>query len=206
MGGEDRTTKYVIGLGNPGRRYRHTRHNVGFLVLAELRRRWDFGRGRRKFHSRVWTGRIADAAVTLLAPETYVNRSGQAVAEALAFTKARSTDALVVLDDMALPVGQLRVRAKGSAGGHKGLDDILRLLPDEALPRLRIGIGRPPEPMDAVDYVLTTFGDEEQAVMGQALARAADAVADWATRGIAYVMNRYNARDVDPPAEDAQTT
>ena len=157
MGDQAPTTRYVVGLGNPGRGYAKTRHNVGFTVLKELRKRWDFGSGRRKFHSRLWTGRIGGRGVTLLAPQTYMNRSGLAVAEATGFTKAPPEAVLVVLDDMALPTGKLRIRAKGSAGGHKGLADVIRALGGAELPRLRIGVGQPPDEMDAVDYVRTNF-------------------------------------------------
>ena len=186
------TTRYVVGLGNPGRGYAKTRHNVGFMVLKELRKRWDFGTARRKFHSRVWTGRIGAAAVTLLAPQTYMNRSGLAVAEATSFTKAPPEAVLVVLDDLALPAGKLRARATGSAGGHKGLADVIRALGGADVPRLRIGIGRPPDEMDAVDYVLTKFRKDEEPVIAEAVARAADAVEEWVGEGIARVMDHYN--------------
>ena len=194
MAAEAQTTRYVVGLGNPGRRYRKTRHNIGFMVLKEIRRRWDFGRPRSKFHSRMWTGNLAGRRVVLLAPQTYMNESGRAVAEALAFAKAPCDQALVVLDDMDLPLGRLRARATGSAGGHKGLGDVLAALGDGAEPpRLRIGIGRPAEGDDAVRYVLTEFSAEERPMIEDAIARAADVVADWVEKDIAYVMDRYNA-------------
>ena len=178
-------TKFVVGLGNPERRYQGTRHNVGFMVLKELRGRWDFGRARRKFHGKCWSGRIAGQAVTLLAPETYMNRSGLAVAEMIAFYKADPAAALVVMDDMALPTGRLRARARGSAGGHKGLDDILRAVGTHELPRLRVGVGAPPEAM-------ARFEKHEKPVMLEAIRRAVAAVEGWLAQGIAYVMNRYN--------------
>jgi PTH1 family peptidyl-tRNA hydrolase len=187
-----RTAKYVVGLGNPGRRYQGTRHNVGFVVLAALRKRWDFGRGKSRFHGRLWSGRIGPAPVMLLAPHTYMNESGLAVAEMAAFYKADPPSLLVVLDDMALPPGRLRARARGSAGGHKGLADIARALGTNEVSRLRVGIGAPPEPMDAVAYVLSRFDKQEKAVMSEAVERAADAVAEWVAHGIAHVMNRYN--------------
>ncbi len=197
MGGQVLTTRYVVGLGNPGRQYAKTRHNVGFMVLKELRKRWDFGTARRKFHNRVWTGRVQQAPVTLLAPQTYMNRSGQAVAEATSFTKAPPEAVLVVLDDMALPTGKLRARARGSAGGHKGLADVMRAMGTPEVPRLRVGIGRPPDEFDAVDYVLTTFRKDEEQVLAEAIARAADAVEGWLTRGMDWVMDRYNASETD---------
>lgn len=186
------TGRFVVGLGNPERRYRGTRHNTGFMVLSELRRRWGFGRGRSKFHGRCWSGSIAGRSVTLLAPETYMNRSGLAVAEMMAFYKAAPDGVLLVMDDMALPPGRLRARADGSPGGHRGLADILQAAGTEALPRLRIGIGPPPAGVDPVDYVLSEFAEAERPVMLEAVQRAAAAVEDWAARGITYVMNHYN--------------
>lgn len=186
------TPKYVIGLGNPGRRYQGTRHNVGFMVLAALRQRWEFGRARSRFHGRSWNGRIGPTQLTLLAPQTYMNESGRAVAEMMAFYKAQPSSLLVVLDDMALPPGKLRARARGSAGGHKGLADIARALGGADVQRLRVGIGSPPESMDAVAWVLSRFDESEKAVMSEAVQRAADAVAEWAGKGITEVMNRYN--------------
>jgi len=187
--------KYVVGLGNPGRRYQRTRHNVGFRVLAALRKRWDFGRGRSRFHGRLWTGRIGAAPVTLLAPQTYMNESGRAVAEMVRYYHPAPSAVLVVLDDMALPPGKLRARRRGSAGGHKGLADIARALGTDELPRLRVGVGSPPEPMDAVAFVLSRFSEQEEATVSQAVERAADAVAAWTRDGIENVMNAYNQGD-----------
>jgi len=189
--------KYVVGLGNPGRRYCGTRHNVGFRVLAALRKRWDFGTARARFHGRVWTGRIGPAPVTLLAPRTYMNESGRAVAAMVAFHKAGAASVLVVLDDMALPLGRLRARSRGSAGGHKGLADIARALGTDEVPRLRVGIGAPPDRMDAVAYVLSRFDEQEEAAISDAVQRAADAVGVWAQEGIERVMNAYNQGDPD---------
>ncbi len=200
-------SKYVVGLGNPGRRYRQTRHNVGFMVLKELRRRWDFGRARSKFHSRVWTGHMEASGVALVAPQTYMNCSGTAVAELAAFYKLSAADLLVVMDDLALPLGRLRARAKGSAGGHKGLADILAALGTEAVARLRVGIGAPPEHMDNIAYVLSAFAEDEWTVMAPAIARAADAVETWVRSGIAEVMNRFNRPDADldgPPEQEGK--
>ena len=197
MNDKTAAVKYVVGLGNPGRRYRDTRHNVGFRVLGVLRRRWDFGRARTKFHARVWSGRIGAAAVTLMAPETYMNESGLSAGEMVRFHKADPSGVLVVLDDLALPVGRLRARAGGSAGGHKGLADVLAALGTDAVPRLRVGIGAPPEGVDATRYVLSVFDDAERTLMSEALARAADAVADWVGEGITSVMDRYNPDGAD---------
>jgi len=184
--------RLVVGLGNPGPAYRRTRHNVGFMVLTALRERWDFGRGRSKFHARLWRGAIGGRATMLLAPQTYMNRSGLAVSEAAAFYKIAADRMLVVMDDMALPLGRLRARARGSAGGHKGLGDVMASLGVQTVPRLRIGIGPPDGLGEAVDHVLAKFAAGERPVIDQAVRRAADAVEHWASKGITYVMDHYN--------------
>ena len=140
----DNQRKFVVGLGNPGRKYQHTRHNVGFMVLAGLFGRWQPSPPRKAFSGELCEAVAAGQRVMLLAPQTYMNLSGQAVLEMTAFYKAGASDLLVVMDDMALPVGQLRFRSGGSSGGHKGLADIIRRLGTDQVPRLRIGIGACP--------------------------------------------------------------
>ena len=184
--------KFVVGLGNPGRQYQGTRHNIGFMVLKELRRRWQPGRGRRKFHARLWTANVGGQKVRLSAPQTYMNRSGLAVAEMTTFYKADPSAVLVVMDDAALPTGRIRARASGSAGGHNGLNDIIKTLGTNRLARLRIGIGAPLESMDSADYVLSRFGPDEKPVVAEAVELAADAVEDWINKDITYVMDHYN--------------
>lgn len=197
------SVKFVVGLGNPGLQYRDTRHNVGFMVLKELRQRWQLGRGKRKFHARLWDANVGGRRIMLAGPQTYMNRSGLAVAEMTAFYKADPSDVLVVMDDVALPAGRLRARASGSAGGHKGMNDILKTLGVNRLARLRIGIGSPPARMDAADYVLSGFKAEEKPVIAEAVKLAANAVEDWINKGITYVMNHYNheAESSDEPHE-----
>jgi PTH1 family peptidyl-tRNA hydrolase len=192
---QSKAGRFVVGLGNPERRYEKTRHNVGFMVLRELRRRWDLGRGRSKFHARVWSGPVAGRAATLAAPQTYMNRSGLAVGEIAGFHKAAAEDVLIVLDDLALPPGQIRLRAGGSAGGHNGLADVIAALGTDRVPRLRVGIGPTPERMDTKDYVLSRFDETEEPVMVEAIGRAADAVEDWIARGVTYAMDRHNRPD-----------
>ncbi len=187
--------KIVVGLGNPGQQYRNTRHNVGFMVLKQLRKRWEPGRGRLKFHARCWQASIGGRTVILAAPQTYMNRSGLAVAEITSFYKADPSAVLVVMDDLALPLGRLRVRASGSAGGHKGLGDILKMMDTNRLARLRIGIGAPPEDFDSVDYVLSRFRRDEKPVISSAIESAADAAEDWVSKGITCVMDRYNSEN-----------
>ena len=198
-------TKFVVGLGNPSRQYARTRHNVGFAVLEALRRRWDLDKGRRAFEGRLNDARVQRPGTgvrraMLLEPHTYMNCSGRAVRQMADFYKAACEDLLIVLDDMALPVGRLRARAEGSAGGHNGLTDVLAALCSEKVPRLRIGIGPPPGSMDPKDFVLSPFLDEELATIRQAVPRAAEAVEDWLFHGIAYVMDKYN-RKADEAAD-----
>jgi len=189
----------VVGLGNPGRQYAPTRHNVGFRVLEVLCRRWSAEAPRKAFGGRLWEARPArpeagTRRVVLLEPHTYMNRSGLAVRQVTDFYKAELRDVLIVLDDMNLPPGRLRVRAGGSAGGQKGLADVMEKLGSSQVPRLRIGIGRPPPSMDDVDFVLTRFRKDEEEIVAGAVQTAADAVEDWVFGGLASVMETYNRK------------
>jgi len=184
--------KLVVGLGNPGRRYEGSRHNVGFAVLAELARRFANGRPKAKFHGEVLDADLEGEKALLLSPLTFMNNSGLSVQEAKGFLKVADNDLLVVCDDLALPLAKLRFRAKGSAGGQKGLDDIIRRLGTDDFSRLRIGIGSPPEGWDWVDYVLSKFGKQELPEIEAAVGRGADAVVLWAREGIDFCMNQYN--------------
>jgi PTH1 family peptidyl-tRNA hydrolase len=200
---QDERRRFVVGLGNPGPKYARTRHNVGFRVLEALRRRWDADPPRKAFGGEVCDARPArpgagERRVLLLAPHTYMNRSGLAVRDMAEFHKAGLDEILVVLDDMDLPPGRVRARAGGSAGGQKGLADVLARLRSEQVPRLRIGIGRPPPSMDGTDFVLTRFHEEEEEIIEIAIQTAADAVEDWVFCGLTFVMEKYNKRpDID---------
>jgi PTH1 family peptidyl-tRNA hydrolase len=199
---DDNQRKFVVGLGNPGSKYRRTRHNVGWMVLAELAKRWQASPPRKAFSAEVCEASVASRRVMLLAPQTYMNLSGQAVQEMAAFYKAAAVDLLIVLDDMALPLGQLRFRPGGSSGGHKGLADIVARLGAQEVPRLRIGIGSPPPWVEGADFVLSTFGPDEEPVILQAVVLAATAVEDWLTKGMTCVMEKYNRKGGEPSAED----
>jgi PTH1 family peptidyl-tRNA hydrolase len=192
--------KLIVGLGNPGHKYEKTRHNVGYAVLDEIERRSGMSVAQRRsaFH-----GLRADANIggdgssggekaLLLWPHTYMNRSGLSVAEACHFYKLDHEDLLVVCDDFNLPLGKLRFRPEGSAGGQKGLADIIRSLGTEDVPRLRIGIGPVPERLAGTDFVLGRFAKDEAVEASLSIARAGDAVADWVRRGIDECMNLYN--------------
>jgi PTH1 family peptidyl-tRNA hydrolase len=184
--------KLVVGLGNPERRYEGTRHNVGFAVLAELARKYGISRPRSRFQGEVVEVDLEGEKALLLSPVTYMNNSGASVQMARDFYKIPEEQLLVVCDDFNLPLAKLRFRAKGSSGGQKGLADIIRRLGNDQFPRLRIGIGSPPEGWDAADYVLSKFTREELPEIEKAVSRAADAVAVWAREGIEHCMNQFN--------------
>lgn len=187
--------KLIVGLGNPGGQYERTRHNAGFLAVDRLAQRHAAGAAAKsRFHSVVLEAPVGGRACLLMKPTTYMNRSGQAVSEALRFYKLdAAADLLVLVDDVALPCGSIRLRAGGGSGGHNGLADIQRALGTEAYPRCRIGIDPAPPMMDQADYVLGRFTAEQLALVEPALERAADAAEEFVAEGITAAMNRFNA-------------
>lgn len=186
-------TKLVVGLGNPGPKYAGTRHNVGFEVLELLAKRAAADSPRAKFEGQLTAIKIAGLPAILFWPLTYMNESGRAVAAAVRFFKIDpEADLLVICDDLSLPLGKLRLRARGSSGGQKGLNDILRALASQAIARLRVGIEPPPAQWDVADYVLSRFRKEERDTVDQAIERAADAVGLWCQLGIDACMNKIN--------------
>jgi len=185
--------KLIVGLGNPGAQYKDTRHNVGFEVAALLAKKYAKGTPRAKFQGEFVEALVAAERVLLLTPLTFMNLSGTSVLAARDFYKIELLDTLIVCDDFNLPLGKLRLRPKGSAGGQKGLEDILRRLGTEELPRLRLGIGPPPPGRDVAGYVLSRFAKDEQPIMADAVQRAAEAAAAWVREGLAAAMNVYNA-------------
>lgn len=184
--------KLVVGLGNVGRKYEGTRHNVGFRVAAELAKRHGRSKPKQAFQGEVVEAFVGDEKVLLLCPHTLMNRSGGSVLAARDFYKIPSDQLLIVSDDLNLPLGKLRFRPSGSSGGQKGLADVLRRLGNDEIPRLRIGIGAAPAGRDAADWVLGKFGKHERDEIEVAIMRAADAVELWAREGLATSMNRYN--------------
>lgn len=186
--------KLVVGLGNPGKKYQGTRHNVGFQVIEELVRRHGPVQFRTKFKGEIGELRLGEVAVRLLVPHTFMNLSGSSVQLARDFFRLSNEDVLVVCDDFNLEFGRLRVRPRGSAGGQKGLADIVRALGTQEVPRLRVGIGSPPPQWDVADYVLSKFRDDELETLETTIQRAADAVTAWARLGIVETMNSYNAQ------------
>jgi PTH1 family peptidyl-tRNA hydrolase len=183
-----------VGLGNPGPEYAETRHNAGFLLADHLARRWSLPPFRRGARARETGGTAAGVAVRLLKPTTYMNRSGAAIAPLLAdptFEPAR--DLLILVDEVALPVGRFRLRGAGSAGGHNGLKSVEGALQRQDYARLRIGVGpRPPELDDLADYVLADFFPEEREAVDALLGPMADAVECWLAEGIEMAMTRFN--------------
>jgi PTH1 family peptidyl-tRNA hydrolase len=184
--------KLVVGLGNPGRKYEGTRHNVGFRVAALLAERHGTSKPKRAFQGELVEAVIEAEKVLLLCPHTLMNLSGGSVLEARDFYKIANEDLLVVGDDFNLPLGKLRFRQSGSSGGQRGLENILHRLGSDEIPRLRVGIGSPAEGRQAADYVLGRFSKAERVEVDDAIVRAADAVAVWVREGVAVAMNRYN--------------
>ena len=185
--------KLIVGLGNPGRKYEGTRHNIGFEVLNELARRHSTGQTKVKFHGDVCDAQVGGGNALLLQPQTFMNLSGGSVLAARDFYKIDHDDILIICDDLNLDLARLRYRPKGSAGGQNGLADILRRLGSQEIPRLRIGVGKAPPEWDIADYVLSKFRTDELDDLKAVIGRAADSVAVWAREGVAECMNRYNA-------------
>lgn len=183
----------VVGLGNPGDKYENTRHNVGFMAVDELARRGRFSVQRLKFHALTETAVIGGQGVLILKPTTYMNLSGEAVGEAARFYKIAPDHVLVISDDVDLPVGKLRIRKNGSAGGHNGLKSIIQHLGGDQFPRLKIGVGGKPHPdYDMADWVLGKFQGEDKKAIDAAIERAADAVECFLKDGIDRAANRFN--------------
>jgi PTH1 family peptidyl-tRNA hydrolase len=199
--------KLIVGLGNPGRDYVATRHNIGFEAVDRFAHQAgfvgspaDFDRAAKtRFDGLTMDGTVSAGGVTekvlLLKPTTYMNLSGRAVRQAIGFYQLTPADLMVVLDDIALPCGKLRIRAGGSAGGHNGLKDIARALGTEQYPRLRIGVDAPPPRVPQVDYVLGRFSEDQRAMVERALDRTLDALTVWATEGVNPAMTKFNADD-----------
>jgi len=186
--------KIIVGLGNPGLEYARTRHNVGFMTLDRLARRHGLTGGRSRFQGLAVDGAIGSERCLLLQPMTYMNRSGRSVRAAVDFYKVEpATDLLIVVDDVALPCGRIRLRAGGSAGGHNGLIDIARALGGDPYPRLRIGVD-PPGRIPQVDYVLGKFRPDQWDLVDPAIDRACDAIECWLTQGIDQAMTKYNSQ------------
>ncbi len=184
--------KIIVGLGNPGLKYRKTRHNLGFMAVGALAdlRQMRFRRGR--FRSTQARGRIGKEHVVLVRPMTFMNLSGESVAGVLKQFSRPLEDLLIVSDDVNLDLGRMRLRRSGSAGGHRGLESIIQQLGSRDFARLRLGIGAPPEALEKMEYVLRRFRRDEWPVVREVLAGATQAMETWAYHGIDEAMNRFN--------------
>ncbi len=184
--------KVIVGLGNPGRQYHGTRHNVGFAVVDLLAESPHASRFQGRFQAQVAELVEDGSKILLVKPETYMNLSGRSVRQLLDFYQLPVEDLLVVCDDINLPLGKLRARSRGTHGGHNGLRDIQNHLGTTEYARLRLGVGAPPED-EAIDHVLGRFRPSERDAIDEAIRTAAQAVIVWAQRGIDACMNEFNA-------------
>jgi PTH1 family peptidyl-tRNA hydrolase len=183
--------KLVVGLGNPGPKYRDTRHNVGFWVVDELASRWHLQDAWRERDDALFVKQPGGSA--LVKPLTFMNLSGFAVSKLRQFFQVEPADILVIVDEVALPLGRLRARGSGSAGGHNGLKSVIEQLGTNEFPRLRIGVGRGDQRRDLADHVLSKFDPDERDTIHAATLRAADAAEMFISEGIGRVMNTFNA-------------
>jgi PTH1 family peptidyl-tRNA hydrolase len=196
---ESEGLRLIVGLGNPGREYTHSRHNVGFWCLNRLARRHGIAFSSRGRLASVGEGRLAGRPVILAKPRTFVNLSGRAVSHLLQRYRLSPQQLLAVYDDLDLPLGRVRVRARGSHGGHRGMRSIIEAIGSQDFPRIRIGIGRPRvageptwEPEVVVDYVLSPMTAEERRILDEAVATAGEAILCLLAEGVETAMNRYN--------------
>jgi PTH1 family peptidyl-tRNA hydrolase len=185
--------KVIIGLGNPGKKYEDTRHNVGFITIDKISDKWGIPVQQSKFRAIVGEGRIETEKVLLVKPQTYMNLSGESVAEIIKFYKLTPDDLLVIYDDLDLPTGQLRLRIKGSAGGHNGIKSLIQHLGTQEFNRIKVGIGRPQPGRSVSEYVLQDFPAAERPLIDKAVEHAAHAAVMWTREPFLKVMNHYNS-------------
>lgn len=184
----------IAGLGNPTKAYEGTRHNVGFRVIDKIAQDYNIAVDTKKHRALCGKGVIEGQKVILLKPLTYMNLSGESIREAADYYKIAPEDILVIFDDISLDVGQLRIRKKGSAGGHNGIKSIIAHLGTTEFPRIKVGVGEKPKGWDLADYVLGKFSGEDAKLIGEAAADASDAVKLMLTKDIDAAMNKYNAK------------
>ena len=182
----------IVGLGNPGLAYRHNRHNVGFMVADALADKLEIPLKRVKFKAQIGNGKLEDIPIIIAKPLTFMNNSGEAVAPLVRYFKVPLERLLVIHDDMDLPLGTLRMRPSGGSAGHNGMLSIFDKLGTNAIPRLRVGIGRPPGRMDPADYVLQDFPKSDEELLKMVIAQACEAALAFITTGLEKAMNTYN--------------
>ena len=188
----DKENTLIVGLGNPGLAYRHNRHNVGFMVADALANKLEIPLKRVKFKAQIGNGKLEDIPIIIAKPLTFMNKSGEAVAPLVRYFKVPLERLLVIHDDMDLPLGTLRMRPSGGSAGHNGMLSIFDKLGTNAIPRLRVGIGRPPGKMDPADYVLQDFPKSDEELLKMVIAQACEAALAFITTGLEKAMNTYN--------------
>ena len=188
----DKENTLIVGLGNPGLAYRHNRHNVGFMVADALADKLEIPLKRVKFKAQIGNGKLEDIPIIIAKPLTFMNNSGEAVAPLVRYFKVPLERLLVIHDDMDLPLGTLRMRPSGGSAGHNGMLSIFDKLGTNAIPRLRVGIGRPPGRMDPADYVLQDFPKSDEELLKMVIAQACEAALAFITNGLEKAMNTYN--------------
>ena len=188
----DKENTLIVGLGNPGLAYRHNRHNVGFMVADALADKLEIPLKRVKFKAQIGNGKLEDIPIIIAKPLTFMNKSGEAVAPLVRYFKVPLERLLVIHDDMDLPLGTLRMRPSGGSAGHNGMLSIFDKLGTNAIPRLRVGIGRPPGRMDPADYVLQDFPKSDEELLKMVIAQACEAALAFIITGLEKAMNTYN--------------
>jgi len=186
--------KLIVGLGNPGKQYENTRHNIGFKVIDELAERWNSPLNQMKFNGMYATVHRPEGKVMLLKPLTYMNLSGESVRPVIDYFDIDPENLVILYDDLDLPPGQLRLRQKGSAGGHNGMKSLIQHLGTQEFNRIRIGIGRPSGGMKVPDYVLANFSEDESATIRESVVKSADACEAWLNKSFLSVMNDFNSQ------------
>jgi peptidyl-tRNA hydrolase, PTH1 family len=184
--------KMIIGLGNPGKPYEHTRHNIGFDVIDELAKRFNTPLNQMKFKGMYTIIHRPEGKVLLVKPLTYMNLSGECIVPMMDYFEVAEEDIVVVYDDLDLAVGTLRLRQKGSAGGHNGIKSMIQHLGTQEFNRIRVGVDRPPAGMKVPDYVLSRFKPDEKPLVDEAITKSADACEYWLSSPFLEVMNRFN--------------
>jgi PTH1 family peptidyl-tRNA hydrolase len=196
--------KLIVGLGNPGKEYSGSRHNLGFRCINHLAKAHGIGIDKRQCQAQLGVGRIAGVQVVLGKPRTYMNLSGKSVHMMMDRFKAKREDIVVIHDDLDLALGRIRFYANGGPGGHKGVESIIAALGSRDFIRIRIGVGRPPPGMDPVDYVLLDFSPTERLLVEEAIAKVGEAVPFLLKEGLAAAMNKYNQRESPSPPDQGQ--
>ncbi|GAA0311053.1 PTH1 family peptidyl-tRNA hydrolase [Gracilibacillus halotolerans] len=184
--------KVIAGLGNPGKKYANTRHNIGFLVIDELLSRNGWSLSKRKFNGLYTEELVHYEKMIIVQPQTFMNLSGECIRPLMDFYQLEPSDIAIVYDDLDLPLGKVKLRQTGGHGGHNGIRSLISHLDTKQFNRIRIGIGRPDTQMPVIDYVLGKFSKEERKLIDPAIQKAADAIEEWASNSFDHVMNKYN--------------